>query len=73
MSYVPVSNYCPGLVPGLMNAQPFLQDDKESYLEELMNGVDEINKQDVMNRMQQFSCKEEMERYVEKKELPRFM
>ena len=73
MSYVPVSNYCPALVPALMNVQPFFQDSKEAYLEELMNGKDEINKQDVIDRMQQFSCKEEMERYVEKKELPRLM
>lgn len=71
MGYVPVSNYCPALVPALMNFQPFLKDNKEAYVEELLNGKDEINKQDILDRMDQFSCKEELERYVEGKELPR--
>ena len=42
--------------------------DREAYAEELLNGKNEIDKQDVLDHLDDFSCQEELERYVENKE-----
>lgn len=37
----------------------------EEYVDRLLNKKDRIDKQDVLDHLDDFSCKEEMERYVE--------
>lgn len=71
MGFVTGDNYNPALVPALQDFELMFEKSKDAKLEEMLNGVDEINKQDVVDRMQQFSCQEELERYIHKKELPR--
>lgn len=39
-----------------------------AYVDELLNKKDKVDKQDVLSHMDQFSCEEELERYVESKE-----
>lgn len=40
----------------------------EAYVDQLLNRKDQVDKQDVLSHMNQFSCEEELERYVESKE-----
>ncbi|MCM1497864.1 MAG: hypothetical protein NC124_05305 [Clostridium sp.] len=40
--------------------------DRDSHLRELLDSKDEVDGQRVMDRMDDFSCREEMERFVEK-------
>lgn len=37
----------------------------EAFVDQLLNKKDRVDKQDVMYHMDDFSCKEEMERFVE--------
>ncbi len=65
-----VDNYNLGLIPAYINSG-FLKDNSEkAYLEQLLDGKGEINKQNVIDHLGQFSCREEMERFVEHKCLP---
>ena len=39
--------------------------ENKAYVDQLMNTKDQADKQKVLDHMEDFSCKEEMERYVE--------
>lgn len=71
MGFVTGDNYNAALIPAFMNFD-LMFDDKESKLDQELKNIDEINKMDVLARMNQFSCKEEMERYINKAEEHRF-
>lgn len=48
-----------------------LMDDEsgnDDQVDKLLNRKDHVDKQDVMSHLSEFSCEEEMERYVENKE-----
>lgn len=65
MGLVTGDNYNAALVPAIMDFDLMFHKDEEAYVDQLLQGEDEINKTDIMSRMDQFSCKEELERYVE--------
>lgn len=65
MGLVTGDNYNPALVPAIMDFDLMFHGDEEAYVDRLLQGEDEINKTDIMSRMEQFSCKEELERYVD--------
>lgn len=64
MGYVTGDNYNPALAPAVMQFQLLFERGRDAELEQLMMAQDEIDRRDVNSRLQQFSCKEEMERYV---------
>lgn len=64
-------NYNLGLIPAALKSEALYDDSDSSYLEKLMNGMDEIDKQNVIDHMGEFSCREELARFVENKQLPR--
>jgi len=72
MGLVTGDNYNPALVPAIMDFDLMFRRNEEAYVDQLLQGEDEINKMDIMSRMDQFSCKEELERYVEKAGRHRF-
>lgn len=39
--------------------------DKERHLQEILDGKDDIDGQEIREHMDEFSCREEMERFVE--------
>lgn len=65
MGLVTGDNYNPALAPAIMNFELLFDGSKEAYVDRLLQGKDDIDKMDVMARMPQFSCREELERYVE--------
>lgn len=72
MGLVTGDNYNPALAPAVMDFDLLFNRNKESFVDGLLDGKDEINKEDIMSRMDQFSCREELERYVEQAEEHRF-
>lgn len=72
MDYFGCGNYYSGMfVPAFLAFEMGDTDDASEYLDRLLEGKDEIDKRDVMSKLDQFSCREELERYVESKTLPR--
>ena len=61
MGLVTGDNYNPALAPALME----FERSEEAYVDQLLQGKDDVDKMDILARMQQFSCREELERYVE--------
>lgn len=72
MGLVTGDNYNPALGPAIMDFELMFHGNEEAYVDQLLQGKDEINKMDIMSRMERFSCKEELERYVEKAGKHRF-
>lgn len=72
MGFATGDNYNGALVPAFMNFDLMFHHDEEAYVDQLLQGKDEISKTDIMSRINQFSCKEELERYVEKADEHRF-
>ncbi|MGN0153475.1 MAG: hypothetical protein ACI4A3_03425 [Lachnospiraceae bacterium] len=70
MGLVTGDNYNPALAPAIMDFDLLFHGDEEAYVDKLLQGEDDIDKMDIMARLKQFSCKEELERYVEKAGLP---
>lgn len=65
-------NYFGGvMIPAFLGFELGDGNHAREYLDELMNGKDEIDKRDILSKLDQFSCREELERYVESKTLPR--
>ena len=46
----------------------FIQKDEEQ-VDNMLKGKGEVDKADVLEKMDQFSCEEEMERYIDHKEI----
>ena len=65
MGLVTGDNYNPALAPAIMNFELLFDGSKEAYVDRLLQGKNDIDKMDILARMSQFSCKEELERYVE--------
>lgn len=65
MGLVTGDNYNPALAPALMNFELLFERSEEAYVDQLLQGKDDVDKMDILARMQQFSCREELERYVE--------
>lgn len=65
MGLVTGDNYNPALAPALMDFELLFERSEEAYVDQLLQGKDDIDKMDILARMQQFSCREELERYVE--------
>lgn len=65
MGLVTGDNYNPALAPAIMNFELLFNGSREAYVDHLLQGKDDIDKMDVMARMSQFSCREELERYVD--------
>lgn len=65
MGLVTGDNYNAALAPAIMNFKLMFESSNEAYLDTLLQAKDDIDKMDVLARMHQFSCKEELERYVE--------
>ncbi|MCM1159418.1 MAG: hypothetical protein NC300_11980 [Bacteroidales bacterium] len=72
MGLVTGDNYNPALAPAIMNFDLLFHQNGEAYVDKLLAGKDEISKTDIMSRMDQFSCREELERYVDRAESHRF-
>lgn len=72
MGFATGDNYNRALAPAFMDFDLMFHNNQEAYVDRLLQGEDEINKTDIMSRMDQFSCKEELERYVEKSGNHRF-
>ena len=65
MGLVTGDNYNPALAPALMDFELLFDRSEEAYVDQLLQGKDDVDKMDILARMQQFSCREELERYVE--------
>lgn len=65
MGLVTGDNYNPALAPALMDFELLFERLEEAYVDQLLQGKDDVDKMDILARMQQFSCREELERYVE--------
>ncbi len=65
MGLVTGDNYNPALAPALMDFALLFERSEEAYVDQLLQGKDDVDKMDILARMQQFSCREELERYVE--------
>mgnify|MGYP000181638797 FL=1 len=65
MGLVTGDNYNPALAPALMDFELLFKRSEEAYVDQLLQGKDDVDKMDILARMQQFSCREELERYVE--------
>ena len=65
MGLVTGDNYNPALAPALMDFELLFERSEEAYVDQLLQGNDDVDKMDILARMQQFSCREELERYVE--------
>lgn len=65
MGLVTGDNYNPALAPALMDFELLFEQSEEAYVDQLLQGKDDVDKMDILARMQQFSCREELERYVE--------
>ncbi|MCI5806228.1 MAG: hypothetical protein MR029_07835 [Clostridium sp.] len=65
MGLVTGDNYNPALAPALMDFELLFERSEEAYVDQLLQGKDDVDKMDILARMQQFSCREELERYVE--------
>lgn len=65
MGLVTGDNYNPALAPALMDFKLLFEQSEEAYVDQLLQGKDDVDKMDILARMQQFSCREELERYVE--------
>ncbi len=65
MGLVTGDNYNPALAPALMDFELLFERSEEAYVDRLLQGKDDVDKMDILARMQQFSCREELERYVE--------
>ena len=65
MGLVTGDNYNPALAPALMDFELLFKQLEEAYVDQLLQGKDDVDKMDILARMQQFSCREELERYVE--------
>ncbi len=73
MDYFSNGNYFSGsMIPAFLGFELGDGNHAKEYLDELLNGKDEIDKRDILSRLDQFSCREELERYVESKALPRY-
>ena len=48
-----------------MDFELLFERSEEAYVDQLLQGKDDVDKMDILARMQQFSCREELERYVE--------
>ncbi len=66
MGLVTGDNYNPALVPAIMHFDLLFRENQEVYVDKLLLGKDDIDKMDVMARLHQFSCREELERYVDR-------
>lgn len=72
MDYFGSANYYGGvMIPAFLGFELEDGSDAREYLDKLMQGKDEIDKRDILAKLDQFSCREELERYVESKTLPR--
>lgn len=65
MGLVTGDNYNSALAPALMDFKLLFERSEEAYVDQLLQGKDDVDKMDILARMQQFSCREELERYVE--------
>ena len=65
MGLVTGDNYNPALAPAIMNFELLFDGSKEAYVDRLLQGKNDIDTMDILARMPQFSCREELERYVE--------
>ena len=65
MGLVTGDNYNPALAPALMDFELLFERSEEAYVDQLLQGKDDVDKMDILARMQQFSCRGELERYVE--------
>lgn len=65
MGLVTGDNYNPALAPAIMDFELLFERSEEAYVDQLLQGKDDVDKMDILARMQQFSCREELERYVE--------
>ena len=65
MGLVTGDNYNPALAPAIMDFELLFERSEEAYVDRLLQGKDDVDKMDILARMQQFSCREELERYVE--------
>lgn len=65
MGLVTGDNYNPALASALMDFELLFERSEEAYVDQLLQGKDDVDKMDILARMQQFSCREELERYVE--------
>ena len=65
MGLVTGDNYNPALAPALMDFELLFERSEEAYVDQLLQGKDDVDKMDILAWMQQFSCREELERYVE--------
>ncbi len=65
MGLVTGDNFNPALAPALMDFELLFERSEEAYVDRLLQGKDDVDKMDILARMQQFSCREELERYVE--------
>ena len=65
MGLVTGDNYNPALAPALMDFELLFERSEEAYVDQLLQGKDDVDKMDILARMQQFSCREELERNVE--------
>ena len=65
MGLVTGDNYNPALAPALMDFELLFERSEEAYVDQLLQGKDDFDKMDILARIQQFSCREELERYVE--------
>ena len=65
MGLVTGDNYNPALAPALMDFELLFERSEEAYVDQLLQGKDDVDKMDILARIQQFSCREELERYVE--------
>ena len=65
MGLVTGDNYNPALAPALMDFELLFERSEEAYVDQLLQGKDDVDNMDILARMQQFSCREELERYVE--------
>lgn len=57
--------YPSAFYPIPLDLNPFSNEGARKHLDELMQGKDDIDKEQVMCKLDQFSCREELERYVE--------
>ena len=64
------ANYYGGvMIPAFLGFELGDGNHAKQYLDELLEGKNEIDKRDILAKLEQFSCREELERYVESKEL----
>lgn len=57
--------YNPAIAMAARGLWALSHNSEERFLEELLESKDDINAQEVIDHMDDFSCKEEMERFVE--------